>query len=41
MRLLADAKLRPLKDYEIVSLLIKDEVLKNKLKGLWFYMVLH
>lgn len=38
MKTLEDANLRPLKYQEALSLLMKDEVLKNALKGTWFYL---
>ncbi len=38
MELLEKAGLRPLKYQEILPLLMKDETLKNSLKGKWFYL---
>jgi hypothetical protein len=38
MKTLEDANLRSLKYQEALSLLMKDEVLKNALKGTWFYL---
>lgn len=38
MKLLDEAGLRPLTRQEILPLLMKDETLKNSLKGKWFYL---
>lgn len=38
MKLLEESDLRPLKYPEILSLLMRDETLKNSLKGQWFYL---
>jgi len=38
MGLLEESGLRPLKYQEVLPLLMKDEALKNSLKGKWFYL---
>lgn len=38
MKILSDSNLRPLPYQEILSLLMKDEGLKNSLKGNWFWL---